>query len=80
MDRRLAAILSMDVVGYSHLMAVDEVGTLGRLNLYCSFDMLAAILQRTRRSGQANLSSANGWTRRIQRIARSTVLTTDAQS
>ncbi len=30
-ERRLAAILSMDVVGYSHLMAVDEVGTLGRL-------------------------------------------------
>ena len=31
MERRLAAILCMDVVGYSHLMAVDEVGTLGRL-------------------------------------------------
>ena len=30
-ERRLAAILSMDVVGYSRLMAVDEVGTLGRL-------------------------------------------------
>ena len=30
-QRRLAAILSMDVVGYSRLMAVDEVSTLGRL-------------------------------------------------
>ena len=29
--RRLAAILSADVVGYSRLMAVDEAGTLGRL-------------------------------------------------
>ena len=30
-ERRLAAVLSMDVVGYSHLMALDEAGTLGRL-------------------------------------------------
>ena len=30
MERGLAAILSMDVVGYSRLMAVDEAGTLGR--------------------------------------------------
>ena len=32
MDRRLAAILSADVVGYSRLMAADETGTLSRLN------------------------------------------------
>ncbi|MFP6729778.1 MAG: adenylate/guanylate cyclase domain-containing protein, partial [Alphaproteobacteria bacterium] len=31
MQRRLAAILSADVVGYSRLMAADETGTLGRL-------------------------------------------------
>ena len=30
-QRRLAAILSADVVGYSRLMAADETGTLGRL-------------------------------------------------
>ena len=30
-ERRLAAILSADVVGYSRLMAGDETGTLGRL-------------------------------------------------
>ncbi len=30
-ERRLAAILCMDVVGYSRLMAVDEAGTLDRL-------------------------------------------------
>ena len=28
MQRRLAAILAADVVGYSRLMGVDEIGTL----------------------------------------------------
>jgi adenylate cyclase len=31
-DRRLSAILSADVVGYSRLMGVDEAGTLAALN------------------------------------------------
>ncbi|MEE9220733.1 MAG: guanylate cyclase, partial [candidate division NC10 bacterium] len=31
MERRLAAILADDVVGYSRLMGADEVGTLMRL-------------------------------------------------
>ena len=31
MERRLAAILAADVVGYSHLMGRDEAGTLARL-------------------------------------------------
>jgi len=31
-QRRLAAILAADVVGYSHLMAADEAGTLAELN------------------------------------------------
>ena len=30
-QRRLAAIMSADVVGYSRLMGIDEAGTLGRL-------------------------------------------------
>ena len=30
-ERRLAAILSADVVGYSRLMGADEEGTLARL-------------------------------------------------
>ncbi len=30
-DRRLAAILAADVVGYSRLMGIDEEGTLGRI-------------------------------------------------
>jgi class 3 adenylate cyclase len=29
MERKLAAILAADVVGYSHLMEADEAGTLG---------------------------------------------------
>ena len=32
--RRLAAVMSADVVGYSALMAVDEEGTLARLNAH----------------------------------------------
>jgi adenylate cyclase len=32
LQRRLAAILSADVVGYSHLMGLDEAKTLSRLN------------------------------------------------
>ena len=31
MQRKLAAILAGDVVGYSHLMEADEAGTLARL-------------------------------------------------
>ena len=31
MERRLAAILAADVVGYSRLMGADEAGTLERL-------------------------------------------------
>jgi class 3 adenylate cyclase len=32
LQRRLAAILSADVVGYSRRMGIDEAGTLSRLN------------------------------------------------
>ena len=34
MDRRLAAILVADVVGYSRLMEADEVGTLAALKAH----------------------------------------------
>lgn len=34
LNRRLAAILAADVVGYSRLMAADEAGTLTALNRY----------------------------------------------
>lgn len=30
MERRLAAILALDMVGYSRLMGVDESGTIAR--------------------------------------------------
>jgi len=30
-QRRLAAVLAADVVGYSRLMGIDEAGTLARL-------------------------------------------------
>jgi adenylate cyclase len=33
-ERRLAAILAADVVGYSRLMGVDEEGTLARLKAH----------------------------------------------
>ena len=36
MERRLAAILAADVVGYSRLMGVDEAGTLAALNAHRS--------------------------------------------
>jgi TolB-like protein/Flp pilus assembly protein TadD len=34
MERKLAAIVSMDVVGYSRLMGVDEAGTLARMKAH----------------------------------------------
>ncbi len=34
MQRRLSAIMSADVVGYSRLMAADEEGTLARLKAH----------------------------------------------
>ena len=36
-ERRLAAILAADVVGYSRLMEVDETGTLARLQDRCGW-------------------------------------------
>src|ERR1700721_2068964 len=33
LQRRLAAIMSADVVGYSRLLGTDEAGTLSRLNI-----------------------------------------------
>ncbi len=34
MERRLAAILAADVVGYTHLMGHDEAGTLAALSAH----------------------------------------------
>jgi adenylate cyclase len=38
MERRLAAILAADVVGYSRLMEADEAGTLATLQTSCVHD------------------------------------------
>jgi adenylate cyclase len=45
-ERRLAAILAADVVGYSRLMGIDEVGTLRRLRSYRSEVIDPAIAAR----------------------------------
>jgi adenylate cyclase len=39
MERRLTAILAVDVVGYSRLMGEDEVGTLARLKS-CRWELI----------------------------------------
>jgi TolB-like protein/class 3 adenylate cyclase len=44
-ERRLAAILAADVVGYSRLMAADEIGTLARFKLL-RFDHLEPAVRR----------------------------------
>ena len=44
-ERRLAAILAADVVGYSRLMGIDEVGTLRQLTAHrreCTDPAIAA--------------------------------------
>ena len=45
MERRLAAILAADVVGYSHLMAEDEAGTYDALRSALS-EIVAPTVQR----------------------------------
>jgi len=45
-ERRLAAILAADVVGYSRLMGIDEIGTLRRLRAYRSEVIDPAIAAR----------------------------------
>ena len=35
MERRLAAMVSTDIVGYLRLMTADEAGTLVRLETHC---------------------------------------------
>jgi TolB-like protein len=58
MERRLAAILAADVVGYSRLMGEDEVGTLGALRQFRS-QLLAPVVDRYR--GTVVKSMGDGW-------------------
>ena len=53
MERRLAAILSADVVGYTRLMGADEAGTLHRVTALrtsasATFGIRARLLLSTR--------------------------------
>ena len=43
MERRLAAILAADVVGYSRLMGVDEVGTLAPASRICDLKVCTKV-------------------------------------
>lgn len=45
MERRLVAILAADIVGYSHLMGNDEVGTLAALKT-CETEMIEPTVKR----------------------------------
>ena len=60
-ERRLAAILAADVVGYSRLMGADEEGTLARLKAH---------RRRTRRSKDQAASRAHRENNRSPRHAR----------
>jgi class 3 adenylate cyclase len=55
-ERRLAAILATDVVGYSHLVEHDEAGT------------LSALIALRRFSG-TELTSQPGWSRSANQAA-----------
>ena len=46
MERRLTAILTLDVVGYSRLMAEDEAGTLTRLQALHENRITPAVAER----------------------------------
>lgn len=48
-NRKLAAILAIDVVGYSRLVELDEVGTIGRLNALHRGLVRSAILKNNGR-------------------------------
>ncbi len=55
-QRRLAAILAADVVGYSRMMSHDEVGTLSRLAIAAN----QRLTRPARRPGHAE-NTAVGW-------------------
>ena len=46
MQRKLAAILAMDIVGFSRLMGGDEEATLGRLKVLFSEVVRPAVIER----------------------------------
>ncbi len=54
MERRLAAILAADVVGYTRLMGVDEAGTLERLKSLRKELVQPKITERKRALGRVS--------------------------
>ena len=75
MERRLTAILSADVVGYSRLMEVDEAGTLAALKAHRKELIHPAIDEHhERREGPAVAvefaARAHPWRRRAMPLRR----------
>lgn len=58
MERRLAAILTADVVGYTRLMGEDEAGTLAALNKLREESLQPSV---THRSGRVIKRMGDGW-------------------
>ena len=58
MQRRLAAILATDIVGYSKMMGADEAGTLSALQAFSS-DILTPVTSSN--SGEIVKSMGDGW-------------------
>lgn len=58
MNRHLAAVLAADIVGYSHLMKADEVGTLAALRRFRAEVLRAAIADS---GGDMVKSMGDGW-------------------
>ena len=59
LQRRLAAILSADVVGYSRLMGIDEAGTLMRLKAMRR-DVIDPLIA-AHRAGRSNSWAMGRW-------------------
>jgi adenylate cyclase len=57
-QRRLAAIVAADVVGYSRLMGQDEAGTLARLKVLRREIVHPAV---TRHGGTVVKTTGDGW-------------------
>jgi class 3 adenylate cyclase len=85
MERRLAAILAADVVGYSRLMEQDEAGTLAALKARRKTELLADHPALTKDSLAAALAYAAAYPRRgraaqAPALAQVSEITVDAPS
>ncbi|MGB6539416.1 MAG: hypothetical protein WBF03_00890 [Xanthobacteraceae bacterium] len=71
-ERRLAAILAVDVVGYSRLMGADEEGTLAALrsmNIVLIRSDLGLCYRNARRQYRANPPKSVTWISAFERRA-----------